>query len=100
MVRHIILWQMKDELTQAQKEEAKAKIKEQMEDLAGKVPGLEKIQIIADVLPSSNVDLMLDCTLADEKALENYAVNPLHVAIKDGLIMPNVKSRYCIDYTL
>ena len=52
----------------------------------------------ADILPSSNADLMLDCSFTDEEALNGYAVHPDHVKIKDGIIGPNVKSRVCIDY--
>ena len=52
----------------------------------------------ADILLSSNADLMLDCSFTDEEALNGYAVHPDHVKIKDGIIGPNVKSRVCIDY--
>ena len=40
MVKHVILWQLKDELSDAEKAAVKAGIKEGLEGLAGKVPGL------------------------------------------------------------
>ena len=40
MVKHIILWQLKDELSDAEKAAVKAGIKEGLEGLVGKVPGL------------------------------------------------------------
>ena len=40
MVKHIILWQLKDELSEEEKQTVKAGIKEGLEGLAGKVPGL------------------------------------------------------------
>ena len=54
MVKHIILWQLKDELSDAEKAAVKAGIKEGLEGLVGKVPGLLEVSIghalIADAL--------------------------------------------------
>ena len=47
MEKHVILWQLKDELTDAQKQEVKEAAKQQLEGLLGKVPGLLQIQIFA-----------------------------------------------------
>jgi Leucine-rich repeat (LRR) protein len=43
MVKHIILWQLKDELSEEEKQTVKAGIKEGLEGLAGKVPGLTEV---------------------------------------------------------
>ena len=40
MVKHVILWQLKDEYSDEQKAEIKAGIKEGLESLKGKIPGL------------------------------------------------------------
>ncbi|MDD7665752.1 MAG: Dabb family protein [Lachnospiraceae bacterium] len=100
MVKHIILWQFKDELSDEKKTELKAEIKSGLEALKGVVPGLAEIHVRTDCLPSSNADMMLDCTMDDEDALKGYAVHPAHVKIKDDIIAPNVKSRVCIDYKM
>ena len=63
MVKHIILWQLKDELTPSEKEIRKQKIKESLESLPGKVPGLLELKVNINPLPSSNADLMLDSTM-------------------------------------
>lgn len=98
MVKHIILWQFRDELSEEEKKQLKAQIKSGLEVLKGVVPGLVDIHVQTDCLASSNADLMLDCTMEDEKALNVYASFPDHVKVKDGIIAPNVKSRVCIDY--
>ena len=100
LVRHVIIWQMKDGLGEAGSTAVKNEIKQKLEALVGVIDGLKEVKVITDVMDSSNADLMLDCLLEDEKALRDYAVHPAHVAVKDGLIMPNVKSRVCIDYHL
>ena len=40
MVKHIILWTLKDEFSPEEKENIKAGIKEGLEGLQGKIPGL------------------------------------------------------------
>jgi len=98
MVKHVILWQLKDELTAEEKLEVKKGIKDGLEGLAGKIPGLVDIKVNIDGLASSNADLMLDSTFVDEAALKGYAVHPEHVAVADGKVRPYTKSRVCLDY--
>lgn len=98
MVKHIILWQLKDELSAEEKEAIKAGIKEGLEGLAGQVPGLTEIKVQTTCLASSNVDVMLDSTFVDEEALKGYAVHPAHVEVADTKVRPYTKTRACMDY--
>jgi len=100
MVKHIILWQLKDELTGEEKTKVRAEIKEGLEGLKGKVPGLVEIHVQTEFLASSNADVMLDATLTDEAALKGYAVHPAHLAVADGKVRPFTKSRVCMDYEI
>ena len=45
MVRHVILWKLKDELTHGEKEAVKEDIRAGLEGLKGRIPGLLKIKI-------------------------------------------------------
>lgn len=98
MVKHIILWQLKDEFSEEEKVSIRAGIKEGLESLAGKIPGLTEIKVQTEMLPSSNVDVMLDSTFVDEAALKGYAVHPAHVEVADTKVRPYTKTRACIDY--
>lgn len=98
MVKHIILWQLKDEISAQEAEKIKAGIKEGLEGLAGKIPGLSEIHVQTEGLSSSNADVMLDSTLEDEKALEGYAVHPEHVKVADSKVRPYTKTRLCMDF--
>ena len=98
MVKHIILWQLKDELSAEEKVQVKAKIKAGLEGLAGQIPGLLEIHVQTEGLASSNADLMLDSSFTDEASLKGYAVHPAHVAVADGVVRPNAKTRVCLDY--
>lgn len=98
MVKHIILWQLKDELTEKEKREVKKGIKEGLEGLVGQVPGLLEVHVTIDPLASSNADVLLDCTLTDEESLKGYAIHPAHVAVADSRVRPYTKTRVCMDY--
>ena len=98
MVKHIILWQLKDEYTADEKAAIKAGIKEGLEGLVGKVPGLLEVTVNINGLPTSNADLMLDSTLESFEALKAYAVHPDHVAVADGKVRPHTKNRVCLDF--
>jgi hypothetical protein len=98
MVKHIILWKLKEELSPAEKESVKAGIKEGLEGLMGKVPGLVSIHVQTNGLASSNADVMLDCTFESEAALNAYSVHPAHVAVADGKVRPYTAVRSCLDF--
>ena len=89
MVKHIILWRLREDLTAEEKESVKQGIKAGLEGLAGRIPGMVDITVNVDGrLDSSNADVMLDSTFIDEAALKAYAVHPEHVAVADGKVRP------------
>ena len=101
MVKHIILWKLRSDLSAAQKQEAALAIKQGLEGLKGKVPGLLDIHVQATgQLASSNADIMLDSTLESEEALKGYAVHPAHLAVANGIVRPNTELRTCLDYEI
>ena len=98
MVKHIILWQLKDEFSAEEKVNIKAGIKSGLEGLAGKIPGIVDIHVQTECLASSNADVMLDSTFESEEALKAYAVHPEHVKVADEKVRPFTKSRSCMDF--
>lgn len=98
MVKHVIIWTLKDEYSADEKKKIAAEIKEGLEGLKGVVPGIVEIKVNTDGLASSNSDLMLDSLFENEDALKGYSVHPAHVAVADGKVRPFVKNRSCFDY--
>ena len=96
MVKHVILWKLKEDV--ADKASVKAGIKSGLEGLKGVVPGLVEIVVRTDGLASSNADVMLDSTFESEAALKGYAVHPAHVAVANGKVRPFTQTRLCLDY--
>lgn len=98
MVKHIILWKLKDELVGEEKQNVMAKIKFELENLKGKIPGLIEMTIITEKLDSSTADLMLDSTFESAEALKNYSTHPEHQAVADNYVRPYIKERMCLDF--
>ena len=98
MVKHIIIWTLKDEYSNEEKAAIKAEIKAGLEGLKGKIDGLTDITVYTEGLESSNGDLMLDSTFVSEEALKGYAVHPDHVAVASGKVRPHAKIRSCFDF--
>ena len=95
MVKHIILWTLKEEFNN---DEIKKAMKESLEALVGVVPGLLELKVQIEKLPTSNADVMLYSVLESEEALKGYAVHPAHVEAADTKVRPYTATRTCIDF--
>ena len=95
MVKHIILWKLKNEHNN---EEVKQGIKSNLEDLLGKIPGLTEIKVQTKSLASSNADVMLYSVFENEAALKGYATHPNHVYVADTFVRPFTETRLCLDF--
>ena len=95
MVKHIILWKLKDEFNT---DEVKTRIKEKLEGLKGEIDGLLEIKVQTEKLDSSNVEVMLYSVFTDETALKNYAIHEKHVFVADNFVRPFTQTRACIDF--
>ena len=100
MVKHVILWKLKEEFSDEEKKQIKAGIKEGLEGLAGQIPGMTEIKVRIVCLPSSTVDVMLDTTFESAEALKAYSVHPKHVAVADSKVRPYTAVRSCMDYEI
>lgn len=95
MVKHIILWKLKDEYNT---EKVKNTMKTELEALVCKVPGLLEMKIQIVGLPTSNADVMLYSVLESNEALLGYAKHPDHVRVADECVRPFVEKKLCLDF--
>ena len=86
-------------MSDSEKESVKKGIKDGLEGLKGKIPGLIDIKVNTEGrLESSTADLMLDSTFENAEALKGYSKHPEHVAVADSKVRPYTASRSCLDY--
>ena len=97
MIKHIILWKLKESLTEEEKTAARAEAKRRLEALNGKIDGMISLKVVTDRLPSSNADMMLDSEFETVEALAGYQTNPLHVEAAT-YVRSVVESRLCLDF--
>lgn len=95
MVKHIILWKLKEEYNNIS---VKQKMKTELDGLINKIPGIVEISAQISSLPSSNADVMLYSVFEDERALKEYIAHPDHVFVADTFIRPFVETRLCLDF--
>jgi hypothetical protein len=95
MIKHIILWKLKEEYNT---QKIKLEIKEGIENLLGVVPGLVEIKVQTERLDSSNADVMLYSVFESVEALKGYAIHPEHVKVADTKVRPFTEMRLCMDY--
>ena len=100
MVKHIILWQLKDELSDIQKAGVRDGAKRGLEGLKGKIKGLTDIKVYISPLETSNCDMMLEATFESFEALKGYSVNPLHQDVANAKVRPYISNRVCMDYNV
>ncbi|HLM00536.1 MAG TPA: Dabb family protein [Pyrinomonadaceae bacterium] len=78
MLVHIVCWKYKPEITDAEREEHRAKLK----SLPGVIPDILDFKVGADILHlERSFDTGLVATYADRAALDAYTVHPAHQAV-------------------
>ncbi len=98
MIKHVIIWKLKEEYSFSEKQLIKAKAKLNLESLVGKIKGLTSLTVRIDGLLSSNADMMLDSTFETVEDLNAYKTAPMHVSVADTFVRPFVETRSCFDY--
>ena len=82
MVRHVIMWNFKDGFSAEENAANAALLKEKLLALKGEIDDVVDIQVYTAPLSTSNKDMMLDSTFADEAALARYqAQRKAHVRL-------------------
>lgn len=98
MIRHIVMFKLK-EFENAEAKQAKLnEIKERLEALIDKIEVLKYIHVDFNCNPAETWDLILTTELATLEDVNTYANHPEHVAVAKGIIGPVKADRACVDY--
>ncbi len=98
MVHHIVMWNFKEEISEAERKLRKADMVLHLKELVGKVPGLKTVDFVENPLASSTHDIALVTTLEKPEDVAAYGSHPEHVKVADTYVRPFVKDRACLDY--
>ena len=99
MVKHIVLFKLKDEAPADAKEQAMRAFKQAIEALPAKIPFIRHVEVGLNMNPGETWSIALYSefdTLEDVKA---YAAHPDHVAAA-GLLAGVKEGRACVDYEI
>lgn len=98
MIRHIVMWKLKETAEGATRAENARKLKEKLEGCRDIVPGILRLEVgIAAPGLESTYDVVLVSDFADKAALDAYQVHPTHEALK-GFVGKVRETRECVDY--
>ena len=98
MVRHIVMFKLKEFTSPAEKKAMLVEIKEKLEALKDKIDVLDKIEVNFNCNPAETWDLILTTELKSLDDVNTYANHPEHVAVAKGIIGPVKADRACVDY--
>jgi hypothetical protein len=98
MVKHIVIWRLRDRGEAAARNRGARRVKELLESMRGKIPGLSKIEVGINFLDDANAsDVVLYSELESRAALDVYQNHPVHEAVKP-VIRDLVVERRVVDY--
>ena len=98
MIKHIVMWKLKDEAEGNSKEENAKIIKNSIEDLKEKINEIVDIEVGIDVNKSDQAyDVVLYSTFNSLEDLDSYQKNPDHVKAS-SFVKKVASSRVVVDY--
>lgn len=98
MIKHIVFWRLRDSAHGNDAATNARLIKEGLEALRGRIPGLLAIEVGMDfVRGDTSSDLALYSEMESREALEAYQKHPLHQEVA-GFIKEAVSERRAVDY--
>jgi heme-degrading monooxygenase HmoA len=100
MIKHIVMWKLKDQAEGADRATNAAEMKRKLESCANLVPGTLKFEVaLAQPGLEATFDVVLYSEFASKEALDAYADHPDHQAIKP-FIGAVREARQCMDYEI
>ena len=92
MIRHIVMFKLKEFQTPAEKQAKMQEIKDKLEALINKID--------FNCNPAETWDIILTTELPTLEDVNTYANHPEHVAVAKGIIGPVKADRACVDYEI
>ncbi len=100
MIKHIVMWRLKERALDNDRETNAHQLKERLEALRGKVPGMLSLEVGLDLSGDPDAaHVVLYSEFEDQDALERYQRHPDHEAVKP--FVKEIRSeRRVVDYAI
>lgn len=97
MVKHIVIFKLKEEIAKEEKWDIMNRFKAAIENLPTKIPFIRKVEVGLNMNPSETWDMALYSEFDSLEDVKAYSVHPEHVAA-GKIIADAKKNRACVDY--
>jgi hypothetical protein len=98
MIKHIVMWRVKDGAEGASMMENAVEIKTRLEGLLGVVPGVVSLEVgINELAGETASDVVLVSEFASMEDLDSYQTHPLHLEVVD-FVKKVATERRSVDY--
>jgi quinol monooxygenase YgiN len=98
MIKHIVMWKLKDHAEGADRAANAAQMKTLLDGCRDIVPGIVEFEVaLARPGLEATYDVVLYSVFADKAALDAYQDHPKHVAVKPFIGAVRLE-RQCMDY--
>lgn len=98
MLKHIVMWKLKDQARDLPKSENAKEFKRLLDNCANIVDGMFAFETaIAEECGEATYDVILYAEFASDDALKAYQVHPTHAGIKPFVASVTLE-RQCMDY--
>jgi hypothetical protein len=95
MIKHVVLWRLR-----SPDAETFAKIRAALEAQAGRIPGLQRVEVGRNFAVSRRaVDMALVCDFESRAALAAYHHHPAHLQTR-AIVDPLADEHWIVDYEL
>ncbi|QUH25593.1 Dabb family protein [Serpentinicella alkaliphila] len=98
MLKHIIMWRIKDNVHGLSKFESAIKMKDALEGLVGIITEIKTLEVGININDSDSAyDIVLFSEFEDKSGLEAYKIHPQHMKVVE-LAKTIVSERAVVDY--
>lgn len=97
MIKHVVLFKFKNELSPVEKKEKLTAIKNSLEKLKSIISELQSIEVGLNSNPAESYDLALISECKTWEELKSYAIHPEHQRVT-AVIRQDLDQRACVDY--
>ncbi|GHV47345.1 stress responsive protein [Bacteroidia bacterium] len=100
MIKHVVMFKLKDFENPSEKLAKMVEIKEALEGLSACIEVVRGLRVDFNANPAEEWDLILTSVFDTLEDVGTYAGHPAHVAVGKNIIGPVRTGRACVDYII